>query len=76
LRTKNENLEGDPIEGLKAADEHGLEGIVSKRLDAPDGSGNRSGWTKVKTPRWQAANQRRREVIRNSFIFKMARYAD
>ena len=57
----------DPIRLLKAAAEHGLEGIVSKRLDAPYRSGNRSGWTKVKTPRWQAANQRRLEAIRNSF---------
>ena len=52
---------------VKAAAEHGLEGIVSKRFDAPYRSGNRSGWTKVKTPRWQAANQRRLEAIRNSF---------
>ena len=57
----------DPIRLLKAAAEHSLEGIVSKRLDAPYRSGNRSSWTKVKTPRWRAANQRRLEAIRNSF---------
>ena len=35
----------------------GLEGIVCKRKDAPYPSGTRSGWIKVKTAEWKAANQ-------------------
>jgi ATP-dependent DNA ligase len=35
----------------------GLEGIVSKRKDAPYRSGVRSGWVKVKTSTWRAANR-------------------
>jgi bifunctional non-homologous end joining protein LigD len=35
----------------------GLEGIVSKRWDAPYRSGLRSGWIKVKTATWRAANR-------------------
>jgi bifunctional non-homologous end joining protein LigD len=37
----------------------GLEGIVAKRKDAPYRSGTRSGWIKVKTPEWKAANRYR-----------------
>jgi bifunctional non-homologous end joining protein LigD len=37
----------------------GLEGIVCKRKDAPYRSGTRSGWIKVKTAEWKAANQYR-----------------
>jgi bifunctional non-homologous end joining protein LigD len=37
----------------------GLEGIVSKRRDAPYRSGLRSGWIKVKTATWRAANRER-----------------
>jgi ATP-dependent DNA ligase len=33
-----------------------LEGIVAKRRDSPYRSGTRSGWIKVKTPEWKAAN--------------------
>jgi ATP-dependent DNA ligase len=36
-----------------------LEGIVCKRKDAPYWSGSRSGWIKVKTEEWKAANQYR-----------------
>jgi bifunctional non-homologous end joining protein LigD len=35
----------------------GLEGIVAKRKDAPYRSGTRSGWIKVKTSEWKAANR-------------------
>ena len=35
----------------------GLEGIVAKRKDARYRSGTRSGWVKVKTSEWKAANQ-------------------
>jgi bifunctional non-homologous end joining protein LigD len=41
----------------------GLEGIVAKRRDAPYWSGTRSGWIKVKTPEWKAANQYRAKLF-------------
>jgi ATP-dependent DNA ligase len=41
----------------------GLEGIVAKRRDAPYRSGTRSGWIKVKTPEWKAANQYRAKLF-------------
>ena len=41
----------------------GLEGIVCKRKDAPYRSGSRSGWIKVKTPEWEAANRYRAKLF-------------
>jgi bifunctional non-homologous end joining protein LigD len=41
----------------------GLEGIVAKRKDAPYRSGARSGWIKVKTSEWKAANRWRAEFF-------------
>jgi bifunctional non-homologous end joining protein LigD len=41
----------------------GLEGIVAKRRDAPYRSGTRSGWVKVKTDEWRAANRYRAGVF-------------
>jgi bifunctional non-homologous end joining protein LigD len=41
----------------------GLEGIVAKRKDAPYRSGSHSGWIKVKTEEWRAANQWRAEFF-------------
>jgi bifunctional non-homologous end joining protein LigD len=41
----------------------GLEGIVAKRKDSPYRSGTRSGWIKVKTPEWKAANQYRAKLF-------------
>jgi ATP-dependent DNA ligase len=55
----------DPLPLLAAVEKHGLEGIVSKRIDAPYRSGSRSGWVKVKTAAWREANQDRLEAIRN-----------
>lgn len=49
----------DPEELLAACEREGLEGIVSKRWDAPYVSGSRGGWLKVKTAAWKAANARR-----------------
>ena len=49
----------DPLALLRAAEEHRLEGIVSKRLDRPYRSGTRCGWVKVKTSAWLAANSDR-----------------
>jgi bifunctional non-homologous end joining protein LigD len=41
----------------------GLEGIVSKRKDAPYRSGMRSGWIKVKTQAWKDANRYRAKLF-------------
>ena len=48
----------DGLELLKAADRIKLEGIVSKRRDAPYRSGKQYGWVKVKCE-WRAANKER-----------------
>jgi bifunctional non-homologous end joining protein LigD len=44
----------------------GLEGIVAKRRDSPYRSGTRSGWIKVKTPEWKAANKYRAKLFEKS----------
>src|SRR5262249_28308369 len=44
---------------LRAAEQHGLEGIVSKRWDAPYRSGTSRDWVKVKTATWLAENRER-----------------
>ena len=44
---------------LEAADLHGLEGVVSKRRDAPYRSGECHDWLKVKTQAWREANRER-----------------
>jgi bifunctional non-homologous end joining protein LigD len=44
---------------LAECSRRGLEGIVSKRKDAPYRSGLRFGWVKVKTSTWRAANRER-----------------
>ena len=49
----------DPIALLKAADTHGLEGIVSKLRADRYRSGKNAGWIKVKTASWRAANRER-----------------
>ena len=41
----------------------GLVGMVAKRKDAPYRSDARSGWIKVKTPEWKAANQYRARLF-------------
>jgi bifunctional non-homologous end joining protein LigD len=48
---------------LSACEEHKMEGIVSKRMDAPYTSGPSSNWIKVKCPAWRAANQWRHELF-------------
>ena len=51
------NLTGQRGERLReAAEEMGLDGIVSKRRDARYRSGTRSGWSKVKCAAWREAN--------------------
>jgi bifunctional non-homologous end joining protein LigD len=48
---------------LSECSRRGLEGIVAKRKDAPYRSGTRSGWIKVKTSEWRAANQYRAKLF-------------
>jgi bifunctional non-homologous end joining protein LigD len=51
---------------LAECSRRGLEGIVAKRKDAPYRSGTRSGWIKVKTSEWKAANQYRAKLFEKS----------
>jgi len=44
---------------LRAAEEHRLEGVVSKRRAAPYRSGPSRDWQKIKTQAWLAANRER-----------------
>jgi bifunctional non-homologous end joining protein LigD len=44
---------------LRVAEERGLEGVVSKRREAPYLSGECRDWRKVKTPAWREANRQR-----------------
>jgi bifunctional non-homologous end joining protein LigD len=44
---------------LEAAEQHSLEGVVSKRRDAPYRSGECRDWMKVKTVAWRQANRER-----------------
>jgi len=41
------------------AERHRLEGVVSKRRDAPYGTGECRHWRKVKTQVWREANRER-----------------
>jgi ATP-dependent DNA ligase len=41
-----------------------VEGVVSKRRNSPYLSGTRSGWVKVKSATWHAANKNRWEMFR------------
>ena len=49
---------------LIACMDRGVEGVVSKKRDAPYRSGSRPEWVKVKSPGWRAANQHRGELFR------------
>jgi bifunctional non-homologous end joining protein LigD len=49
----------DGAELLTAAERMGLEGIVSKKIDARYQSGNQCDWIKVKCPTWRARNRER-----------------
>ena len=44
---------------LEVAERHGLEGVVSKRRDAPYRSGECRDWRKIKTQAWREANRER-----------------
>jgi bifunctional non-homologous end joining protein LigD len=52
-----EHTEGDGVEMFKAVCKLGLEGIVSKRLDAPYKSGPSKAWLKIKNPNAPAATR-------------------
>ena len=49
----------DGLKLLAEADRLGLEGIVSKRRDAPYRSGKQSDWIKIKSQTWREANRER-----------------
>jgi len=49
----------DGLALLRVAEERGLEGVVSKRRDAPHRSGDCRDWRKVKTVAWREANRER-----------------
>ena len=52
-----EHVEGDGAKMFKAVCKLGLEGIVSKRLDAPYRSGLSKSWLKTKNPKAPAATR-------------------
>jgi bifunctional non-homologous end joining protein LigD len=56
----------DPARLLAAARDLGLEGVVSKRLDAPYRSGRRPEWVKVKTESWRISNRERWRLFEKS----------
>jgi bifunctional non-homologous end joining protein LigD len=51
---------------LEAAERHKLEGVVSKRRDAPYRSGECRDWRKVKTAAWREANRERWRLFERS----------
>jgi bifunctional non-homologous end joining protein LigD len=58
-----EHIEGDGATVLEHACKLGLEGIVSKRVDAPYRSGTRPEWVKTKCAAWREANKDRGELF-------------
>src|SRR4029079_8238156 len=62
LRLSHTFADGEKL--LHAAAQRGLEGIVSKRRAAPYVAGSGSGWIKVKTTEWRAANCERYKLSR------------
>jgi bifunctional non-homologous end joining protein LigD len=53
----------DPMKLLAAAEDRGLEGIVSKRKHSVYQSGPTHDWLKVKTTAWREANRDRHELF-------------
>ena len=53
----------DPEELLAAAEQQGLEGVVSKLTYQPYRSGKNPGWVKVKTASWREANSERHKLF-------------
>jgi ATP-dependent DNA ligase len=56
-KAQNAHSKGDGAEMFKAICKLGLEGIVSKKLDAPYKSGPSKAWLKVKNPKASAATR-------------------
>ena len=56
----------DGLALLRVAEERGLEGIVSKRRDAPYRSGECRDWRKVKTVAWRETNRERWQLFERS----------
>lgn len=54
-----DHVEGDGAAVLEGACKLGLEGIVSKRANAPYRSGKRPEWIKTKCEGWRKANRER-----------------
>jgi hypothetical protein len=59
-------LRPDPARLRAAAQDLGLEGAVSKGLDAPYRSGRRPEWVKVKTESWRVSNRERWRLFEKS----------
>ena len=51
---------------LQVAEKHGLEGVVSKRRNAPYKSGACKGWRKIKTDAWRQVNRERWRLFERS----------
>jgi len=51
---------------LRVAEQRALEGVVSKRRDAPYRSGECRDWRKVKTTAWREANRERWRLFERS----------
>jgi bifunctional non-homologous end joining protein LigD len=60
LRYSDSFFDGTKL--LQQAERHGLEGIISKKRDAPYRSG-KGDWIKVKTKAWRSANKDRGELF-------------
>jgi bifunctional non-homologous end joining protein LigD len=58
-----EHIEGEGTTVLEHACKLGLEGIVSKRTDAPYRSGTRPEWVKTKCAEWREANRERYKLF-------------
>jgi len=56
----------DPLRLLAECEKRKLEGIVSKRIDAPYCSGDRTDWIKVKSQSWREANKGRWRLFEKS----------
>lgn len=55
----SDHVEGDGAAVLEGACKLGLEGIVSKRVNAPYRSGKRPEWIKTKCEGWRKADRER-----------------
>ena len=54
----------DGVKLLEAAEQMGLEGVVSKRRDALYRSGTKCGWIKTKTQVWRETNKDRGRLFK------------